>query len=572
MMMLSRYLWTQQLLLTARNSIVYISDNFFLYVLKIAAIYISYQCLKYICIRDYSQDLYFASDCGNLDVVLWSLKLTKIINVRKKDDLTPLMIAAMNGHAAVVAVLLSAGVYVNCYDIYGKTALYHAAQAGNLHIVKLLLAKGADANSKCNDGRTPVMIACHNCHIRVVEALIAHRADIRWKALNGDNSLLATITEGIDSDTVGGCSDSSSVAGEKRLRIVELLVRCGSNLESKTVDGWTALIKACYLGYASIAICLLAANADVNAVAPSTGFTPLIAACQYGSYVIAHSLLKKHARIDACLNDGSTALVAACYGGFFDVVQLLVANHASISASSTGTCAALLVSITEKHEDIAILLLDDGATKAANSKGSDGSDPLYAAVTNGCYRIVCKLLALGANANYCSTDGWSCLMYACQKGYKDIAHQLLHYGADVNIQRGCWNALSIAVCSGDCDFVSLLLMHNAWIKKYNKNSNYTDEDEDNSSPIIAACDIGSVELLQLLLSHGASPDVDHRYGRTPLSICIKSANVPCIDALTAAGVSVGIVDRLRIWMIRVRGPHYGHRKNRSNATSKYKSE
>lgn len=68
------------------------------------------------------------------------------INSRNGSDLTPLMMAAMNGYHEVVEVLLRGGAEIDARNKSGFTALMLAAQKGHAHVVRQLLQAGADAH------------------------------------------------------------------------------------------------------------------------------------------------------------------------------------------------------------------------------------------------------------------------------------------------------------------------------------------------------------------------------------------------------------------------------------------
>ena len=53
--------------------------------------------------------------------------------------ITPLYVAAHNGHETVVTMLLDAGADKNCVSINGETPLYGAVKAGNAEVAKRLL-------------------------------------------------------------------------------------------------------------------------------------------------------------------------------------------------------------------------------------------------------------------------------------------------------------------------------------------------------------------------------------------------------------------------------------------------
>ena len=64
-----------------------------------------------------------------------------------------------------------------------------------------------------------------------------------------------------------------------RLQIIKILIAQGIRLESKNVNGWSALITAAFCGEVDIIILLLANGADVDAVAED-GLTALIITAQ----------------------------------------------------------------------------------------------------------------------------------------------------------------------------------------------------------------------------------------------------------------------------------------------------
>lgn len=68
---------------------------------------------------------------------------------------TPLHVAALNGHASVLGLLLSKGSHINSRANSGSTPLHLAASRGHLQCVRLLVSRGADQTIKDNRGRTP---------------------------------------------------------------------------------------------------------------------------------------------------------------------------------------------------------------------------------------------------------------------------------------------------------------------------------------------------------------------------------------------------------------------------------
>jgi ankyrin repeat protein len=96
---------------------------------------------------------------------------------------TPLYVAALEGHVAVVTLLLDNGAAIEAKAEDGGTPLAIAAQQGNLEVVRLLLEKGAVVDAKDNNGVTPLARAAQSWdgfpdrHLEIVKLLLARGAD-----------------------------------------------------------------------------------------------------------------------------------------------------------------------------------------------------------------------------------------------------------------------------------------------------------------------------------------------------------------------------------------------------------
>jgi TonB family protein len=98
-------------------------------------------------------------------------------------DLTPLHLAAQEGHKAVAELLIAnkADVNTRVRDMWpnwlpyqGWTPLHMAAANSCKDVVELLLAKGADVNAKTDLGLTPLDLTRLNDRADVAELLVQH--------------------------------------------------------------------------------------------------------------------------------------------------------------------------------------------------------------------------------------------------------------------------------------------------------------------------------------------------------------------------------------------------------------
>lgn len=112
-----------------------------------------------------------AADSGKLDVVEAMLEKGLPVDIRDRDEWTPMMLAALQGHDKVVAFLLEKGADIEAQDVNGTTALMAAASSGWLSVVKRLMKAGADMEVEDNAGETAFYMAEQFEHHRVVNYL-----------------------------------------------------------------------------------------------------------------------------------------------------------------------------------------------------------------------------------------------------------------------------------------------------------------------------------------------------------------------------------------------------------------
>jgi ankyrin repeat protein len=114
-----------------------------------------------------------------------------VVNAKNKKQETALLLAAENGHAKIVNLLLESGADFRARDENGLTALLLAAQAFNpqASVVELLLAKGEDANETDSNGNTALMLAARGGAFQIIEPLINGGADVKAKNKEGWTAL-----------------------------------------------------------------------------------------------------------------------------------------------------------------------------------------------------------------------------------------------------------------------------------------------------------------------------------------------------------------------------------------------
>ncbi|HEY1796569.1 MAG TPA: ankyrin repeat domain-containing protein [Stellaceae bacterium] len=116
-----------------------------------------------------------------------------------------LHIAAINGNARIVGILIKGGAQIDIKDPLGDTPLFYAADRNEPDICKTLLDARASPNAQNRSGVTPLMTAARRGNIEVVRVLLAHGAD-------------PTMTDFTGRDAAGWAEDSHKQALVQLLR------------------------------------------------------------------------------------------------------------------------------------------------------------------------------------------------------------------------------------------------------------------------------------------------------------------------------------------------------------------
>ena len=237
---------------------------------------------------------------------------------------TPLILAAKNGSAAVMAPLVKSGADVNAQTSNGTTPLMFAAASGSAAAVNLLIASGANVNAKESvRGLTPAMFAAASNRAAVLEVLAKHGADLKatskvtdLAALSRDPAALREFTQGNPpppGEPPSGGRNGPAATGrggrgaqtpgvDRNYQLNELVAAQG---------GLTPLLLAAREGYVESVETLLTAGADVNRASAGDRTSPLLIATINGHFDLARLLLEKGGDPNAASENNATPLYGA---------------------------------------------------------------------------------------------------------------------------------------------------------------------------------------------------------------------------------------------------------------------
>ena len=155
--------------------------------------------------RDIAQDtkertlLHWAAKCNQSETVINALVKNHNINdANNPFRVTPLYMAAMEGHSTALRALLKQNPDLNITAINGASALHAAAEAGNTDCIQALLDAGMDVNKRCKMGGTALIVAAQRNHPATVKLLLAAGADPNAQLQDGTSALIIAAQFGLN--------------------------------------------------------------------------------------------------------------------------------------------------------------------------------------------------------------------------------------------------------------------------------------------------------------------------------------------------------------------------------------
>jgi uncharacterized protein len=425
---------------------------------------------------------------------------------------SPVADAAMNGDSATVQKLIREKADVNAPQSDGATALQWAAYRSDMELADLLLKAGANPKLANRDGRTALQLA----------------------SLRGDTPMMAKLLDaGAEVNELGVHDETPLMFAARNgsLPALQLLLKRGAQVNAKeSLRGTTALMWAVEQGHADAVKLLIQHGADVSVASSfdSKGGTAYLApsveqrAAQEKFFrrstvevaeeaALAAKGEKDPAKILAARDEaaaarafgiakntkggGLTPLVLAARQNCMDCAELLLAAHADVNERTHYGWTALLTAIQNRHYKLAAYLLDHGANP--NIANDGGWTPLYIAVDNR------------------NIEGGDYPVRQPDMDHLDMIKMLIAKGANVNA-RVCGVESTPGHCKGDSTETRTIFTMQ-WLY------------EDGATPFLRAAQSGDVEVMKLLLAHGADPKIETSNGDTALMV---AAGIGWVEGVT----------------------------------------
>jgi len=356
------------------------------------------------------------------------------------------------------------------------------------------------------------------------------------------------------------------------------------DVNRRNADGSTPLQWAVYNGDVAEVKRLLRAGADVS-LANKYGATPMGLAAEVGHTEILKLLLEAGANADSPNPDGQTALLAVARTGNVEAARLLIDHGATVDAREKwGGQTALMWASARRHPGMMQLLISKGADVNARSidrnyqrhvtaegrpksLDSGGLTPLLYAARENCIACVEVLLENRADIDLPDPDGVSPLLVAIMNANWDLAGQLIRAGADVNQwdiygESPLFTAIDLRnrIDGGRASIdppnttnglatVKVLLERgaNPNMQLFFKPANARGATNTRgSTPLIRAANNGDLEVVTLLLEHGADATLSMADRQTPIHAVLAGRSseqqaLELIRILHKAGADVNVI-------------------------------
>ena len=208
---------------------------------------------------------------------------------------------------------------------------------------------------------------------------------------------------------------------------------------------------------------------------------------------------------------------AAAMSGDLEAITLILSRNVDINHTDQNSAgySALIYAIIKNRVDVVKCLLANGAN--VNHKTIEGSTALHgAANTRGNKDMLLLLIEARADVNARDVDGNTALNLASVNGFLGASALLLDSRADVNTadERCFETPLMNAVIGNHQDVVQMLLSRGASLELRNRSG---------MTALTFACTRGNLNIVRSLLGKGADVN-DNIYRKTPLFIAAENGH------------------------------------------------
>lgn len=306
---------------------------------------------------------------GNLEKVniLMSKKNFDINKIYKNQD-TALIEASRMCQVEMARLFILNDADIDMSNRDGYTALIEASNVGCLEIVEILLELDVNINDQDRYRRTALNVAARNGYFEIVLKLIEAGSDISMSgideaAYHGHFNIVQLLLQGVDVNIIDQDSGSNLLIkaclnnNNDDVRIIDVLVQAGIDINHQNLEGYTALHKAVEYKNIKFVSRLIQYGANVNFF-NINGETPLFEACFNKNYDIISKLLNAGADVNYrnMQVQGKTVLMSCSGRGQLKIVTMLILAGADVFIKDNSDSTAWSYSNRNGHKKTTTLL------------------------------------------------------------------------------------------------------------------------------------------------------------------------------------------------------------------------
>ncbi|CAB0042895.1 unnamed protein product [Trichogramma brassicae] len=443
--------------------------------------------------------------------------LTLQVNTIDHDGLSPLDYALARRNKKLMELLLRHGANPNLSNKYGAAPLHSICMLccyvdlGDLlekfFAINDELGNTVQVNAQNNDGYTPLHLLLAVLSDKEKNNAHNYRFDTPLLLVlqNCKKNVELLLRRGVDLNVADekGFTPLHSISMDDLAKM--LFEICDEKHQMVQVDaqdneGRTPLHRALDKDLKNLAELLLRWNANPN-FRDDNGQTCLHIICRRDdddknmAKMLFEICDEKHqmVQVDAQDNDGWTPLLEAIYNRKINLVEILLRRSAcpNLVNDKGQTCLHIICRRDDDDGNMAKMLFEICDEKhrrvQVDAQDNEGQTPLHKAIFNGNINLVEILMRRGANPNLADDNGYTPLHILCLREYDavDLAKRFFEIG-----------------------------------KEFNKPVKVDAQDNEGWTPLHEAIFNGNINLVEILLRRGASPNLADNDKLTPLhAIC-----------------------------------------------------
>jgi len=465
-----------------------------------------------------------AADHGQLEALEALIAIDPAIDLEKpcNDGLTPLMLAAIQGHTKAVKWLMEQKINYNKKNVAGKSALHLAVEENRLAVVEALIHGGAVLDVEDNDGNTPLHLAAAQNKREIFDLLIRHHAS-KVKVNKAGKSP-------IHKDLIGADIAKASIALHLMLNKIEQLKRL-LTARGDSLDALEQLKKVVLASYSQAAF-----SRFYPPVTPERGLTFVAAE---SDNMDALRLLCAEEKIDfeEKNGEGRVPLQSAVLYGSTKVVDHLLKEAKDPAQGLKPSFLAALYSAAENgYIDMLRKIVPVLSLGVLNGRGANNETALYAAVKNGHAQAAQLLIEAGVDVNSAAGSGWPPIHLTLEKNHFDLFKMLVEK-ADLTKEVGSTGMTAVALAAefGRIECLRILLAKQPAVDIRKKSAT-------GLTPLMLAIKNRHVEAALLLIEALEAKDLNEKNTeeKAALHLAIENNDLALVRALITKGAAVNL--------------------------------